>query len=163
MTAGKGGDKAEAGKETEQTEDTGASHWSSLLLCTPFQPPWIRSFSCRDTCCLSQSFAMCPPEDAGSAPSPHRSAPTSLTHTGQGGSIHSERGGVRGVSVAGPAPPPPPQQLFPPTPFLSFLPVMTSPLATALTPGPPLLPSAALLPDCRDAASGRCRLRWMDS
>lgn len=38
--------------------------------------------------------------------------PASLSHTCQGGSIHSERGGVRGVSVAGPAPPAPPQQLF---------------------------------------------------
>lgn len=87
----KGWDEAEAGKETEQTQDTGASPWSSLPLCTPFQAPWIRSFDCRGTCCLSQSFAMCPLEDAGSAPSPHRSAPTSLSHTCQGGSIHSER------------------------------------------------------------------------
>ena len=59
----------------QQREDKGASHWPSLLLRTRFQPPCIRSFDCRGTCYLSQSFAIWPPEDAGPAPSPHRSAP----------------------------------------------------------------------------------------
>ena len=59
----------------QQREDKGASHWPSLLLRTRFQPPCIRSFDCRGTCYLSQSFAIWPPEDAGPAPSPHHSAP----------------------------------------------------------------------------------------
>lgn len=145
----------------QQREDKGASRWPSLLLRTRFQPPCIRSFDCRGTCYLSQSFAIWPPEDAGPAPSPHRSAPR-LAESHLPRRVPSQREVVRGVSVAArrrrlhllPTP-----AALCPTPFLSFLPFLTSPLATALTPRPcpaAVCFSASLLPDCRDAASGRC-------
>ena len=60
-----------------------------------------------------------PPEDAGSAPSPHRSAPTSLSHTRQGGSTHSERWSQRGLRGWACTSPPTPTALSPyPLPLL---------------------------------------------
>lgn len=60
MTApGKGEDEAEAGEDRAEGRYKG----QPLALSPPLRPlptPCIRSFDCRGTCYLSQSFAMCP-------------------------------------------------------------------------------------------------------
>ena len=113
----------------------------SLLLCT-FYPPCIRSFNCRGTCSLKQSFAVCAPEDT--AQLPHRSVSTwlSVSHLGRRHPFRMREVEAEG-QYSGPLPPFPPQRLS--HSFPSFLPSFYDVTSRHCphTPSPPAVCSSA--------------------